>query len=226
MGKRPDLALACVVHALAATAFYRPGSTVMSALDIAGSSAPLGFAEGVADSAAAAAVEARHAAWGTRLPNEVEELFGFVVALDQADQLALFAHVASLSVNALTLRYARRPEAIAHADAIAALLPLDMTKHWQPTAASYFGRVTKSHIVAAVREGVSDEAADGIAGAKKGDMAVAAESLIAGTGWLPVQLRTVNAKAKVEESADDAAPEGDAGVAHDAAAEPFAEAAE
>ena len=42
----------------------------------------------------------------------------------------------------------------------------------------------------AVREAVSDEAAERIGGLKKPDMAAAAEALLAGTGWLPGLLRT------------------------------------
>src|SRR5690606_32935857 len=64
--------------------------------------------------------------------------------------------------------------------------------HWTPTARTYLGRVTKAHIVAAVREAVGDEAADRIVSMKmkKQPMAEAAEQLLAGTGWLPPLLRT------------------------------------
>ena len=58
------------------------------------------------------------------------------------------------------------------------------------TVDSYFGRVTKAHIVEAVAEGVSEDAARRIADMKKPDMARAAEQLLAGTGWLPAVLRT------------------------------------
>ena len=55
---------------------------------------------------------------------------------------------------------------------------------------AYLGRVTKAHILAAVREPLGDEAAERIAGKKKPEMAEAAERLLAGTGWLPPLLRT------------------------------------
>jgi ParB family chromosome partitioning protein len=67
---------------------------------------------------------------------------------------------------------------------------LDMTAHWTPTVRSYFGRITKTHILAAVREALGDEAAERIADKKKVEMAEAAEQLLAGTGWLPPVLRT------------------------------------
>ena len=65
-----------------------------------------------------------------------------------------------------------------------------MTAHWIPTARTYFGRVTKPHILAAVREAVSIEAADRMADMKKQDMAEAAEQLLVATGWLPALMRT------------------------------------
>src|SRR5260370_807347 len=49
-----------------------------------------------------------------------------------------------------------------------------MTAHWAPTARTYLGRVTKTHILAAVREAVSDEAAGSMADMKKQAMAEAA----------------------------------------------------
>lgn len=76
------------------------------------------------------------------------------------------------------------------ADHLAGELSLDMTAYWSPAAESYFGRVSKSLILEAVTEAVSEDAARRISAAKKTDMAVAAEQLVAGTGWLPEPLRT------------------------------------
>jgi ParB family chromosome partitioning protein len=55
---------------------------------------------------------------------------------------------------------------------------------------TYLGRITKACILEAVRDGVSDEAADQMANMKKQDMAEAAEQLLAGAGWLPLLMRT------------------------------------
>ncbi len=79
---------------------------------------------------------------------------------------------------------------MATADRLAEAVSLDMTAHWAPTVRTYLGRVTKTHILAAVREAVSIEAPDRMADMKKQDMAEAAEQLLAGTGWLPALLWT------------------------------------
>lgn len=118
------------------------------------------------------------------------DLWDFIAGLDQASVLALFAHCAALTVNAVKQPWERKPRAHETADRLAGALALDMTAHWTPTARSYLGRVTKTHILAAVREAAGEEAADRIAGMKKQAMAEAAEQLLAGTGWLPALLRT------------------------------------
>jgi ParB family transcriptional regulator, chromosome partitioning protein len=87
----------------------------------------------------------------------------------------------------------RRPRAMATADRLAEAVSLDMTTHWRPTTRAYLGRVTKSHILDAVREAVSIEATERIADMKKQEMAEAAEQLLAATDWLPALLRTPRA---------------------------------
>ena len=61
---------------------------------------------------------------------------------------------------------------------------------WQATVETYLGRVTKARILAAVGEARGDDAARRLEGMKKGEMAETAESLLAGSGWLPEPLRT------------------------------------
>lgn len=56
-------------------------------------------------------------------------------------------------------------------------MTLEMTAHWTPTVRAYFGRVTKAHILAAVRDALGDEAAERLADKKKVEMAEAAEQL-------------------------------------------------
>jgi ParB family chromosome partitioning protein len=64
-----------------------------------------------------------------------------------------------------------------------------MAVSWKPTAANYFGRVSKERILEAVAEAVSKEAADNIKSLKKSAMADAAELRMAHSGWLPLILR-------------------------------------
>jgi ParB family chromosome partitioning protein len=191
LGEQPDMALIAVVHALAAQTYYRGGSTV-HCLEISPTSNYLAaHADGIEDTAAAKMLNDRHAGWAADMPRDVADLWGFVAGLDYASLMALLAHCASLTVNAVKLPW-ETSKRCAHetANKLATAVTLDMTAHWTPTVRSYFGRITKTHILAAVREALGDEAAERIADKKKVEMAEAAEQLLAGTGWLPPVLRT------------------------------------
>jgi len=64
-----------------------------------------------------------------------------------------------------------------------------MTRWWCPTARGYFGRVSREQIVRAVTEQLGQNAAENIATMKKQSMAIRAEQLLDGSGWLPELFR-------------------------------------
>jgi len=189
LGTSPTVALSAVVHSLALFAFYPPYDRA-SCLEIKGVTAYLdGHAPGIEDTRAGRSIAERHERWAVRLPKSAADLWAFVQGLAATDLLDLLAHCASLTVNAVRTPFDRKPAAWAHADRLAEAVGLDMTGYWTPTVTSYLGRVTKARISEAVREGVSDEAAERIGGLKKPDMASEAEALLVGKGWLPSLLR-------------------------------------
>ncbi len=190
LGEQPDMALIAVTHSLAAQTFYR--GVDAHALEIRPTSNYLAsHADGIEDTVAAKALADRHAGWAADMPCDVADLWSFIAGLDHANVMALFAHCASLTVNAVKQPWERKPRTHETADRLATAVALDMTAHWTPTVRAYLGRVTKAHILAAVREALGDEAAERIAGKKKQEMAEAAQQLLAGTGWLPPVKRTV-----------------------------------
>lgn len=190
LGERPDLAVVALTHTLTAQLFYSYAEA--GCLEVRPTATPLGsHADGIEDTPLAARASEQHEAWAERMPRDVADLWGFVVGLDDERRLALLAYCASRTVNALRLPWDRKPRSLQTTDRLATALALDVAKDWTPTVDSYLGRVTKAHIAAAVAEGVSDEAATRVADMKKPDMAQAAEQLLAGTGWLPVILRTL-----------------------------------
>jgi hypothetical protein len=62
-----------------------------------------------------------------------------------------------------------------HAVQVAAELKLDMAEYWQPTAAGYFGRVSKQQTLDAVAEAAGPGAKGSLSALKKADLAKAAE---------------------------------------------------
>ena len=190
LGERPDVAFLAALHGLALQTFYNYG--LDSCLELTVKSVGFGVqAPGLKDSAAAIALDQRHRDWAVALPKQPGELWGALAGFDTDSRQALFAHCIAQGVNAVFDRYTRRPRALAHADQLAHDLDLDVAAAgWTATVDSYFGQVTKARIVGAVREARGERTAERIAHLKKGDMAKAAEGLLAGTGWLPEPLRT------------------------------------
>ncbi len=190
LAERPAVALLALAHSLVLEIFYH-GYDRGGCLELRASSPALGgHAQGIEDAPAGRRVAERHGRWAQEVPRDSAALWGWITGLDEDTRLSLLAHCVALTVQAVRLPYDRRPRALAHADVLAVAVGLDMTACWAPTVNSYFGRVTKARILEAVREAVSDEAADRLAGLKKAEMAEAAERLLAGIGWLPALLRT------------------------------------
>jgi ParB family chromosome partitioning protein len=192
LAQHPATALIALVHAMALATFGQ--SSDSSCLEIVPKSARLsGHAPGIDESVAETQIAERHQAWAKRLPQKPEALWTFIHTLSEDERSGLLAHCVSLTVNAIRAPRYRAAGSEANAAVLAREVGLDMTAYWQPTATSYFARVSKERIIEAVRDGASQQAADNIVRLKKPAMAEAAEAVLAGKGWLPALLATTAA---------------------------------
>ena len=203
LGERPDAAFLAALHVLTLKTFYQYGSDSCLELDVKsvsfGTQAP-----GLNDSASAEAIRARHESWAKALPKESADVWDALEEWDGDSKAGLFAHIVSLSVNAVCEPWNRRPRAFAHADRLAQAVDLDMAHAgWKPTVDNFLGRVTKARILQAVAQAKGQRAADRIEHLKKGDMAAEAETLLADTGWLPEPLRTPGRATGDEQASQD-----------------------
>ncbi|WP_064709456.1 ParB/RepB/Spo0J family partition protein [Rhizobium bangladeshense] len=188
LANNPAMAFIAVLHAFVLKIFYPYGSD--TCLELTLQSARFGQSGGLAGTVWAKEIDQRQEAWGQDLPKAPDELWDFLIALDEVSRLALFAHCASLSLNVVIEPWNKRTRAIAHADQVARLIGFDMIgAGWTPTVDAYLGRVTKAHILQAVREAKGEAAAHLIDHLKKADMSREAERLLEGSGWLPEPLR-------------------------------------
>ena len=200
VAQSPSTAFAAVLHAMVLDAFYFASRE--SCLEISLSKVSFSFPPaGLKDSAPAGSITERHARWKARLPNSDKDLWDALLALDGAEQAGLFAHCASLSVNA---QYEVAPKydngrisahmierRLSHSDVLACAVGLDMIgAGWRPTVDNYFRSVTKSRILADVADAKGPKFAEMIDHLKKGDMAREAERLMEDAQWLPEPLRT------------------------------------
>lgn len=100
LGEQPDMAFIAALHALTLKVFYNYGTDSCLELDLKGVSL-CAQAPGLSDSAAAEAIRARHDDWAKALPKDPDCLWDALQAWDSDSRSALFAHVVSLSVNAV-----------------------------------------------------------------------------------------------------------------------------
>ena len=194
----PVMAFIAVLHAFVLKTFYFHGSD--SCLEITLQNAKFSQTDGLGDTVWAKEIDQRQEAWGQDLPKDPNDLWAFLIVLDDVSHQALFAHCASLSVNAVIEPWNKRTRAIAHADQLARSIGFGMVDAgWTPTAENYLGRVTKARILQAVREAKGDQSAELIGHLKKADMAREAERLMSGSGWLPEPLRLVTDSASLKQ---------------------------
>jgi ParB family chromosome partitioning protein len=192
LAENPHVAVAATVHALASQIFYDSYHDEGTCLSIRAESTDLtSNADGIGDGPALTRLAEQRAHWARQLPQEPEQLWAWLLAQDTSTLLALLAVVSSFTVNAVRKPHERADDPrLAHADRLAVALSLDMAQWWQPTVASYLGRVSKALALDAVKEGVSSAAADNLSTLKKDALTARAAERLAGTGWLPAILRT------------------------------------
>jgi len=205
-----EVAFVAVLHAFVLQMFYHSSSD--TCLEVTLKSDAFAGAKDLKETPWAQEIAERRDAWGQDLPKKRDDLWNFLLNLDEASKRALFAHCVSLSLNAAREKYNRRPQAIAHADVLAATLQFDMVSAgWTPTVDNYLGKVTKARILEAVREARGEDSAELIEHLKKERMTQEAARLLTGSNWLPELLRDPSYSMPLDEQQAEAASdvEGD-----------------
>ena len=195
----PDTAYVAVLHAFVLSCFYgysRESCLQTSISSVHFSNAPAGLR----DCAPGQAIAARIDEWRARLPKSDKDTWDWLLDLGDEDRACLFAHCASLSVNAqaeIVRGYDGRVSAhgiarrLTHSHVLARAVGLDVVEAgWRPTADGYLNSIPKPRILADVSEARGENFAGMIDHLKKGDMAREAERLLEDAGWLPEPLRT------------------------------------
>jgi ParB family chromosome partitioning protein len=201
LAENPQVAMTALLHQLVSLTFnLRHGGTALEVNVHKASFAAQ--SDDLKDSLSAVAITDRQARWADHIPADDDALWDWLTAQSDGTRFELLAHCVSFGVNALFEKinpYGAGISAqglrvrMAHADRLVQATDLDLVEAgWRPTVENYLGRVTKGHILEAVREGAGDRASDLIAHLKKGDMAKEAERLLADSGWLPGPLRSAH----------------------------------
>jgi ParB family transcriptional regulator, chromosome partitioning protein len=180
----PDKGLAAVVYALVLDVFCNRHDT---ALKLSATAQSLQRVEG---SIAFQRLEAARGTWGQRIGTPGGDIWQWCLEQDQAVLLDLLTFCAACTLNAVQMK-TDRPDAprLVHASQLAAVLNLDMTAWFTPTAENYFNRVSKLQMLEALQEARQQPPAPAWANLKKADLAALAARELAATGWLPLPLR-------------------------------------
>jgi ParB family chromosome partitioning protein len=184
---QPSIALAAVVHGLLVKLWYGVRDR-SSCLEFSAKAGALHTTDDT--SSLLQALECARQHWAARLPADESEVWHWCLTQSTETLLELLAYLAGATVDAV--RHKGDPcdkPHLAHADALAQALRIDMTAWYAPTAEGFFSRISRKTILS-----VLDEAAGshGRALEKLGkrDLAERAAQLVQGTRWLPEPLRT------------------------------------
>lgn len=184
----PDVAFVAALHTFVLQTFHHSMSD--SCLEVSVKESTFAGARDLKETPWAKEIAERHDAWGKELPKKRDELWDFLLSLDEASKKALFAHCVSRTLNAANEKYNRRHQPRIHADVVASTLGFDMVSAgWTPTVDNYLGKVTKARILEAVREARGAESMQLIDHLKKDRMALEAARLLDGSNWLPEPIR-------------------------------------
>lgn len=209
VGSNPQVALTALLHKLVRDTFHRT-STSGASLQVSVNHVFFrDQGKDLVETPYAKSVTQRHEDWKADIPADADALWDWLTALDDASRMALLAHCVAYGINVLYERpnpysgsgvsQAGLDQRMVEADRLAHATGLDMAEvGFRPTVDNYLGRVTKPRIIAAVREGAGERAAQLIDHLKKGDMAKEAERLLADSGWLPEPLRLIAHDEQVE----------------------------
>jgi len=196
---QPIIALAAVVHALALDAF-RPGYDT-SCLKLRFSRSGLGTVMSSPDDCVALAViEQQASRVAEHIPQDAHALFDWLLTQTCEELLEMLAIFTAMSVDTVQRKSDREDSLrLTSSQAIARALRLDIGNWFTPTAGNYFSKVSRAQILADIDEAKGTHAPS-LDKLKKSELALHAERLVVGSGWLPKPLRNVVA------DADDAVP--------------------
>ncbi|KAF2988928.1 ParB/RepB/Spo0J family partition protein (plasmid) [Methylocystis sp. MJC1] len=211
LAKRPDVALAALVHNLALDAFYR--QSYASSLGLrAGVPVRTLKADDPANAKPFETLDALAADWRAKLPSRAADLWAWCLDAKPQELSNLMAYLVAAQIDA-----AKRP----YADQIAQAIDFDMADYWRPSK-DFGKRVSKKYMADALREaGRQEWEAKNILDVQKADAVSLFVEKMKDARWLPGPLKTTLAPANDIEGDDDA--EADDERADD---EPFPLAAE
>ncbi len=187
LAQQPSIALAALIHSLILNEFgldlHFYGAK--SSLQVSSCQADLAGASG---SSALALLDQMKIDWAKQFPATPTALWAWCLEQPQGKLLEMLAYCIARTLHGVQFKTDSNPARLQHVDALACALGCDMRKWFTPTAENFFLRVPKSKIADALAEAGKPLTMNGLK-RKKVELAAQAEAQLAGTGWLPEQVR-------------------------------------
>jgi ParB family chromosome partitioning protein len=187
LARSPDIALALAVYALAGEAFYHAATGVLK-LRLMTRSLRRSIREHES-CPAALALEAECQRIRDMLPSDHAGLWPWCLNAERDRLLDVLAVAAAQGIDAVESKHDANHRGSEEGKALAEALGLDMAGWYRPTAAGYFGRISKAAILSDLKAARQTPGAPAWAKMKKAELAALAERETAATGWLPAPLR-------------------------------------
>lgn len=200
LAQKPEIALAVLVAHLAVKVLGQPWNDF--ALGVSLTEEPLrSHAPDFEGSHAHQTLASLERRWREVLPVDdlgrvTRDVLPWAMQQDHATLVELLAYLTARSVQGVQYQEQTTDTPL---DVLARVAGTDIAAWWQPTAESYFKHVSKEVVVQAVTDGVGAERAAPLLKMKKGEAAAEAETLLAGTRWLPTPLRVFEVQPHADE---------------------------
>ena len=184
-----DIALLAVTHALALRQLYPAMTGEHTSLGISahGPSYSMAVREVVEKSPAARKLTSLIKSWQKKLPKQPEELWGWLAKQKPATVQALLAIGTALTVDMVQANGAKAKPASTD---LARAMKLNMADHWEATAANYFTRVPRKHLLDELGGNLRPQTRKQVEGMKRDMAAKTIVTELKGKRWIPDVLKT------------------------------------
>jgi ParB family chromosome partitioning protein len=188
LASNAHVALLAVTHAITLRQLYPVMTSEHTSLGISshGPSYSMAVREVVEKSPAAKKLTALIKRWQKKLPEQPEELWGWLVKQKPATVHALLAMSTALTVDMVQVNGAKAKPA---ASDLARAMKLDMADHWEATADNYFSRVPRKHLLTELGTNLRPQTRKQVESMKRDMAAKTIVTELKGKRWIPDVLK-------------------------------------
>jgi ParB family chromosome partitioning protein len=184
--QNPAVALALHTHSMALNVFHHEYATsvLKTSLDIK-RHILLKNSPASEEGEANRVLKNLHNLWESRLPENWQLDFSWLLTWDQAEVIALLTYCVGLALDAVRCHAGMDGKVGGELLSVENALEFELRDWWQPTKENYFGRISKEQMSEALIINGKEPQAASVLKMKKGDAAQLAADEIAQTRWVP-----------------------------------------